>query len=102
MFMQNTYTTEMKEQYIEEYRNSELSVQAFAKQKGIPSSTFRGWLDRETEIRFGALNTEEETTKVASQRPCIVFINDKIRIELKPDYDKEMLKSIVEVLMTSD
>ncbi len=22
MFMQNTYTTEMKEQYIEEYRNS--------------------------------------------------------------------------------
>lgn len=102
MFMQNTYSTEMKEQYIEEYRNSELSIQAFAKQKGIPSSTFRGWLDRETEIRFGALTTEEETSKIASQRPRIVFINDKIRIELKPDYDKEMLKSIVEVLMTND
>ena len=51
MKFQNKYTIEEKEKTIEEFKTSNLSMREFLRIKGIPSSTFRGWLDKENEIR---------------------------------------------------
>lgn len=99
----NTYTDKEKEEYLEEYRNSNLSIGAFAREKNIPVSTFRGWLTKEMEIRFGELNLGEITTnKSIASKPSTVFITDTIRIELKEGYDKNLLKNIMEVLLSND
>ena len=99
----NTYTDKEKKEYIEEYRNSNLSIGEYTREKNIPASTFRGWLTREMEIRFGELNLEEVSpNKTTPSKTSTVFITDKIRIELKEDYDKNLLKSLMGVLLNND
>ena len=39
------YTQQEKDSYIEEFRNSNEKQTIFAKTRGIPESTFRGWLN---------------------------------------------------------
>lgn len=95
------YTDKEREHYLEEYQNSELTMSQFAREKGIPASTLKGWINRETDIRFGELQTEENT-RTSMPRPNKVFIAENIRIELKYGYNKEFLKKVVEVLMEDD
>lgn len=95
------YTDKERERYLEEYQNSDLTISGFAREKGIPASTLKGWINRETDIRFGELQTEENT-RTAMPRPNKVFITENIRIELKYGYNKEFLKSVVEVLIADD
>ena len=102
MNFQNKYTNKEKEEYLDEYRNSNLSLGEYTRQKNIPSSTFRGWLAKETEIRFGEINVGEDNLKIPSAKISTVFITDKIRIELKEGYDKTLLKNIMGVLMKDD
>ena len=75
----------------------------YTREKNIPASTFRGWLTREIEIRFGELNLEEVSpNKTTPSKTSTVFITDKIRIELKEGYDKNLLKSLMGVLLNND
>ena len=50
------YTDKERERYLEEYQNSELTVSGFAREKGIPASTLKGWLNKEADIRFGEVH----------------------------------------------
>ena len=95
------YTDKERERYLEEYQNSDLTMTQFAREKGIPASTLKGWLSKETDIRFGELQTEVNT-RTAMLRPNRVFITENIRIELKYGYNKDFLKNVVEVLMADD
>lgn len=95
------YTDRERESYLEEYQNSNLTPGQYAREKGIPPSTFNGWLMRETDIRFGEIQTEENSS-VTSIQPKRVFLTDTIRIELKQGYNKEFLKNVMEVLMLDD
>ncbi len=95
------YTDKEREHYLEEYQNSDLTISQFAREKGIPASTLKGWINKETDIRFGEVQTEENT-RTAMPRPNKVFITENIRIELKYGYNKEFLKRVVEVLMEDD
>lgn len=95
------YTDKEREKYLEEYQNSDLTLSAFAREKGIPVSTLKGWINRETDIRFGEVLTEENS-RTSMPRPNKVFITENIRIELKYGYNKEFLKRVVEVLMEDD
>ena len=95
------YTDKERERYLAEYQNSDLTVSQFAREKGIPASTLKGWLNKETDIRFGELQTEENT-RTTMLRPNKVFITENIRIELKYGYNKEFLRKVVEVLMEDD
>lgn len=98
MKIQNKYTMEEKEKTIEEFKTSNLSMREFLRIKGIPSSTFRGWLDKENKIRFGEINIGNDDVRIPPPRATTVFLNDTIRIELKDGYDKQFLKSILEVI----
>ena len=95
------YTDKESERYLAEYQNSDLTVSQFAREKGIPASTLKGWLNKETDIRFGELQIEENT-RTTMVRPNKDFITENIRIELKYGYNKEFLRKVVEVLMEDD
>lgn len=95
------YTDQEREQYLEEYQNSDLTPGQYAREKGIPPSTFNGWLTRETDIRFGEIQSDE-TSKTVLIKPNKVFLTDTIRIELKQGYSKDFLKNVVEVLIADD
>lgn len=53
------YTDKERERYLEEYQNSDLTVSQFARENGIPASTLKGLLNKETDIRSGEVQTEE-------------------------------------------
>ncbi len=76
------YTDKERERYLEEYQNSDLTISQFAREKGIPASTLKGWINKETDIRFGEVQPEENT-RTSMPRPNKVFITENIRIELK-------------------
>ena len=96
------YTEKERERYLEEYQNSDLTISGFAREKGIPASTLKGWINKETDIRFGELQIEDNNNRTSMPRPYKVFITENIRIELKYGYNKDFLKQVVEVLMKDD
>ena len=55
------YTDKERERYLEEYQNSDLTISGFAREKGIPASTLKGWINKETDIRFGEVQTEDNS-----------------------------------------
>lgn len=95
------YTDKEKERYLEEYQNLDLTPGQYAREKGIPPSTFKGWLSKETDIRFGEIQTEDNG-RATTVRANKVFITDTIRVELKYGYNKDFLRSVVEVLIADD
>lgn len=102
MRFQNSYSIEEKEKYLEEFKTSNLSIREFTKNNNIPTSTFRGWLDKEDEIRFGQINISDNNVNISAPRTTTVFASEYIRIELKHGYNKQFLKNILEVLMQYD
>lgn len=97
------YTDQERERYLEEYQNSDLTAGQYAREKGIPPSTFNGWLSKETDIRFGEIQMQtEENSRNAIIKPNKVFLTNTIRIELKQGYNKDFLRNVVEVLIADD
>lgn len=76
------YTDQERERYLEEYQNSDLTPGQYAREKGILPSTFNGWLTKETDIRFGEIQAEDNN-RTAIIRPNKIFLTETIRIELK-------------------
>ena len=102
MRFKNSYSIEEKEKYLEEFKISNLSIKEFTKNNNIPTSTFRGWLDKEDEIRFGQIDISNNNVNLSAPRTTTVFASENIRIELKHGYDKHFLKNILEVLIQYD
>ena len=95
-----TYTREEKQVIMEEYKSSGQSLREFAEGKGIPPSTLQGWIKEDKNLTFGAI--ELNTTAPALPRtikPATVFATENMRLELKEGFDKELLRSIVGVLL---
>ncbi len=95
-----TYGREEKQAYIEDYKNSGESLGRYALEKGIPESTLRGWLKEDRELTFGAIEIKGTNSPLPRvTKSATVFATENIRIELKENFDKELLKKIVEVLL---
>lgn len=98
------YTKKEKRKFIEKYKKSGLSVGEFAKLNNIPYSTFRRWINDESNIeteeiyetecetQFGEMNLNELSTS-------LVLITDKIKIELQEGYNKFFLKHLMGVIL---
>ena len=101
------YSKEEKIAYIEEFKESGMTVTSYAREKGIPPTTFRGWLRLERALAFGEIDLKpqfNESPRVALKlnqpvKKTMIFAKDDIRIELKEGFDKNLLKKIVEVLI---
>lgn len=93
------YNEEQKRSYIAEYHMSGKNKTLFARENGIPESTFRKWVKEENVDTFGMINLNtEENVIIKKPANTVVFYNQHIRIELKDGYNKEELKKIVEVI----
>jgi hypothetical protein len=99
------YSQEEKIAYVEEFKSSGMTSTAFAREKNIPDTTFRGWLRLERAMAFGEIDLKpsnvSETSKVSIKK-TMVFAKDDIRIELKEGFDKQFLRNIIEVLLNAN
>ena len=95
-----TYEKEEKQAYIEDFKNSGESMSRYAMEKGIPEATLRGWIKEDRELTFGAIEVKSSNVPLPRiAKSATVFATENIRIELKENFDKILLKKIVEVLI---
>ena len=95
------YSKEEKKSILDEFRKSGMSRCAFAVAKGIPKTTFSGWVKSDRINTFGEIDLNSssfKTDNVDINKNSIVFTKEDMRIELKEGFDKEFLRKIVEVL----
>lgn len=90
------YTIEEKKKCVEEYRKSNLSIAKYAEQNNIPHATFRRWVEKENEGKFGEVCFETNKT------PIFNLVTDTIKIELKEGYNKSFLQGIMGVILGND
>lgn len=95
-----TYEKEEKQAYVEDFKKSGERLGRYALEKGIPETTLRGWLKEDADLTFGAIEIKPTTPPLPRvAKSATVFATENIRIELKENFDKELLKKVVEVLM---
>lgn len=94
-----TYTKEEKQAIVEAYKISGKSIKAYAEENNMKESTLQGWLKAEKDLTFGAIEVNAGVPILPRTiKPATIFATDNMRIGLKEGFDKELLKSIVEVL----
>ena len=91
------YTQEEKEKYLEEFENSSLSIKRYCRERIIPETTFRDWLKKREENKFGEISIVPRNSNIGTKN--ITIIIDKMKIELEQGYNKQLLKSFMEVLV---
>lgn len=95
-----TYEKGEKQAILEEYKRSGRSLKGSAEEKGILASTLQGWIKDDKNLIFGAIEVNSSNPPLPRTiKPAIIFSTEKMRIELKEGFDKELLKSIVGVLL---
>ena len=102
------YSQEEKLAYIQDFKESGMSLSSYAKEKGIPVTTFSGWVRLDKALAFGEIDLKPQFNEPAnaplksnqSVKKTMIFAKDDIRIELKEGFDKDLLKKIVEVLVS--
>lgn len=106
MFGATEYSKDVRLAYVEEFRTSGMSQSAFAKEKDIPPSTFRGWLKEfEEHLNFGEVDLRNQNSFENLRtgiKKTLLFSGENIRIELKEGYNKEFLRNIIEVLINAN
>ena len=102
--MIRTYSEEEKVRYVEEFKERDISQSQFCREKDIAPTTFRDWLRQDKAVTFGEINLkshEEVKPQEPVKRPMI-FSGDNIRIELREGFNKDFLRSIVEVMINAN
>ena len=100
MSVRTAYEKEERIAYVEEFKSSGETIGRYALEKGIPESTLRGWLKEDKDLSFGAIEIKPgNAIPPKGIKAPTVFVSDKIRIELKENFNKELLRNIVEVLI---
>lgn len=99
------YNEEDKKKWIEEFKNNGKSASEFSKKIGVPPTTFRDWIRKETNKcysnSFGAIKVLDniEASGIANTESQIKYCGSKITIILEKGFDKEFLEKVVEVLV---
>ena len=95
-----TYEKKEKQAYVEDFKNSGETIGRYALEHGIPETTLRGWIKEDKELAFGAIEIKPSSIPLPRiTKSATVFATENIRIELKENYNKELLRKIVEVLI---
>lgn len=101
--MPSKYSDFEKQSYLTAYKISGKSKTQYARENNIPEATFRAWVKEENSELFGAidLNTEaiSNPVQIKESKKTTRFFCENIKIELQENYDKTLLRKIVEVLI---
>ena len=91
------YSQGEKEKYVKEFLDSKESQTNFARERGIPEATFRGWLNcqNNNDISFGCVDLTPDADIV------FAFKYQNINIELQKGFDKKIFKKIMGVFMNA-
>ena len=97
---------EAKRAFVEEFKASNLSQKVFSEKKGVPLSTLQYWIRAfREEALFGKIDWSYGNNSIDSKeepkeksKGIMQFSCENIRIELKDGYNKEFLKSVIEVM----
>ena len=98
--MARIYSEEEKRLHLDKYEVSGKSKTEYARENNIPEATFRAWIKEDAYANYGMIDVEEKNVgrEIKFVKP-IIFTNETMRIELKPGYDKDFLRKIIEVLI---
>ncbi len=95
-----TYEKEEKQALLEEYKSSGKGINAFAEEKGIPSTTLRDWVKEDNNLTFGSIEIKGSSLPIPRKiKPTTVFATENIRIELKEGYNQKLLKVVIGVML---
>lgn len=77
-----TYSEEEKREYVEEFIGTGESSYGFANEKGIPKTTFKGWIRQYNDAMFGKIDLRESsqtsTTQFKDQQKILQYFHVKI------------------------
>ena len=107
-----SYSEYDKSKYVNGFKKGHLTLAEYCRYMNLSIEDMKQWLKESRELpAFGKIKVsevmKEDTTlgavidteaKLPSTTP-IKFESDNIKIELKPNYDKEILKKIIEVFV---
>ena len=99
--MLKTYTEEDKQKYCAGFKNCTLPITDYAEKMGINVEDLKLWLKNYKEpAMFGSINLsnlmEQQGSK--SSRISFKFETESVRIEIQENFDKKMLKRILDLL----
>ena len=96
-------TQEEKEKYVRGFKNCTLPLYDYAKKMNISPEDLKQWLkDDRGEALFGKIELSEVVkppVNIIPAKTAIKFEGDTIKIELKENFDKELLMNMMEVFM---
>lgn len=77
-----------------------MSIEAYAKEKGIADTTSSGWIKADRNLEFGAIEVKNSVPPLPRTiKLATVFATENMRIELKEGYNKELLKFVIGILI---
>ena len=100
--MNRQYSEEDKILHVEEFKRAGQNIGEFTRANDIPESTFREWLKKDGDMEFGKIQINQSSTSAAKlTRNTMIFVCENIRIELKENFNKDLLKQMVEVMINA-
>ncbi len=97
------YSEEEKEKYVRGFKKCTLPLYEYARKMKINPEDLKQWLKKDNgSALFGKIEMKdiiEEPSSTLAKRTAIKFESKNIKIELKENYDKELLMNLMEVLI---
>ena len=97
------FSEEEKEKYVRGFKKCTLTLHDYAEKMKIDPNDLKQWLKEYSEtalfgkIEMSEIKKAEESTP--SNKTAIKFESENIKIELKVNYDKTLLKNLMEVFI---
>ena len=96
-------TQEEKEKYVRGFKKCTLTLYDYARKMNINSEDLKKWLKEDNgSALFGKIELSEiakAPVTVIPNKTAIKFESDTIKIELKENFDKALLRNLMEVIM---
>ncbi len=96
------YTKEDQQKYCAGFKKCTLPITDYAEKMNINVEDLKKWLKEYKEpLPYGAINLTKliEQPKEPTKGIYVKFTTDAINVELKENYDKDLLKKILELLV---
>ena len=96
------YPKEEKEQLIEEFKNSGLSITSWARKNGLPISTVTGWVSRHDKKSKNSKDVKFIELKTSSPSHNLKVEIGAVNILIDGSTDLELLARLIKVVNTAN
>lgn len=98
--LEKRYDENEKKKYVEGFKNSTYTLGEYARRNNLPIGQLKDWLKEDRNTKFGAIDLQPFVfSSTATGKQDIKFECENIKIELKANFDKDLLRKITEVLL---